>query len=73
MHHWHHIFYQSHAMENDTLNDVYMLLMHRWIQLFCYVISLPAMTLVALPIFGIEAIIPFVFTLKLWSGIYDTG
>ncbi len=71
MHHWHHTFYQSHAMEYDTLDDVYMLLMPPWIQLFYYVVYLPVLTLATGLIFGSEVIVPFIFGLTLWYGIYE--
>lgn len=46
MHHWHHTFYQSHSMEYDHLDDVYMLLMPPWIQIFYFVIYLPGLVFV---------------------------
>ncbi len=71
MHHWHHTFYQSRAMEYDTLDDVYMLLMPPWIQLLYYIVYLPLLTIVAGLIFGNEVMVPFVLGLTLWYGIYE--
>jgi hypothetical protein len=45
MHNWHHTFYQSHQMEYDDLDDVYMLLMPPWIQLLYFFLYLPGLTL----------------------------
>lgn len=71
MHHWHHTFYQSHRMEYDHLDDVYMLLMPPWIQIFYFVVYLPGLVLVAELFLPHDLILPFAFGLTLWYGIYE--
>ena len=71
MHHWHHTFYQSQEMEYDELDDVYMLLMPPWIQVFYYAVYLPFLTLIVGSLISIKFVLPFVFGLTLWYGIYE--
>lgn len=71
MHHWHHTFYQSRYMEYDSLDDVYMLLMPPWIQLFYYAVYLPFLALIFSLIFSKELVLPFIFGMTLWYGIYE--
>ena len=71
MHHWHHTFYQAHRMEYDHLDDVYMLLLPPWIQVFYYAVYLPGLVLVAELFLPHHLILPFVFGLTLWYGIYE--
>jgi hypothetical protein len=71
MHHWHHTFYKSHRMEYDKIDDVYMLLMPPWIQVFYYAVYLPALTLIVMQMFSEAYVLPFIFGLTLWYGIYE--
>ncbi|MFP5385806.1 MAG: sterol desaturase family protein [Bacteriovoracia bacterium] len=71
MHHWHHTFYKSSHMEYDSLNDVYMLLMPPWIQIFYYVVYLPALTFIVGMVFHDEVVFPFIFGLTFWYGLYE--
>lgn len=71
MHHWHHTFYQSRYMEYDSLDDVYMLLMPPWIQIFYYAVYLPLLTLLVGLVFSGEVVLPFIFGLTMWYGIYE--
>jgi sterol desaturase/sphingolipid hydroxylase (fatty acid hydroxylase superfamily) len=71
MHHWHHTFYQSNRMEYDHLDDVYMLLMPPWIQIFYFVVYLPGLVIVAKLFLSQDLILPFAFGLTLWYGIYE--
>lgn len=71
MHHWHHTFYKATHMEYDNLDDVYMLLMPPWLQLFYYAIYLPLLVLVLLLVFPEFIVMHFVFGFTLWYGIYE--
>jgi hypothetical protein len=71
MHHWHHTFYQAHRMEYDHIDDVYMLLMPPWIQVFYYAVYLPGLILFAELFLPHYLILPFAFGLTLWYGIYE--
>lgn len=71
MHHWHHTFYKSEFMEYDSLNDVYMLLMPPWLQIFYFVIYLPLLVVGLTIVFPVGIVMHFVFALTLWYGIYE--
>lgn len=71
MHHWHHTFYQSRYMEYDSLDDVYMLLMPPWLQLFYFAVYLPFLAFIFTLVFSKELVLPFIFGMTLWYGIYE--
>lgn len=71
MHHWHHTFYQAHAMEYDELNDVYMLLMPPWLQLIYFVLYLPLVTWLFSFILPADFVPHLILTLTLWYGLYE--
>lgn len=71
MHHWHHTFYTSSHMQYDHLNDIYMLFMPPWIQLFYFLIYLPALTFIVQLFFPISITMHFIFGLTIWYGIYE--
>ena len=71
MHNWHHTFYKSESMEYDSLDDVYMLLMPPWLQLFYFVVYLPLLVLGLSLVFPKIIVMHFVFSLTLWYGIYE--
>ena len=71
MHHWHHTFYQSTNMEYEGLNDLYMLLMPPWLQIFYYAIYLPGLVLLLSAFFPEVFVMHFAFSLTIWYGIYE--
>jgi hypothetical protein len=71
MHTWHHTFYQSHEMEYDDLDDVYMLLMPPWIQLVYFFLYLPLLTFLLNFVFPTDVVAHFVFSLITWYGVYE--
>lgn len=71
MHHWHHTFYQAHAMQYDSLDDVYMLLMPPWIQLSYYVIYLPLVAAACAIVFPSAVVLQVVWALAAWYGLYE--
>lgn len=72
MHHWHHTFYRPQNMPYDEINDIYMLLMPPWLQLVYFLIYLPLATLILAAIAPLFLILPFMFGLILWYGLYES-
>lgn len=72
MHHWHHTFYRPTHMVYDNIDDIYMLLMPPWLQLFYFVILIPLGTFLMSHILPLSLIVPYVFGLILWYGMYET-
>ncbi|HXH29655.1 MAG TPA: sterol desaturase family protein [Bacteriovoracaceae bacterium] len=72
MHHWHHTFYTSGVMEYDELDDVYMLLMPPWIQVFYYLVYLPLLIVILKPLLPMALVLHFIFAMTLWYALYES-
>lgn len=71
MHHWHHTFYKSRHMEYDDLNDIYMLFMPPWLQLFYFLIYLPLLSMLLSLILPKFVVMHFIFALILYYALYE--
>jgi cellulose synthase/poly-beta-1,6-N-acetylglucosamine synthase-like glycosyltransferase len=71
MHHWHHTFYKSRHMEYDEINDIYMLFMPPWLQLFYFLIYIPLLSMLLSLILPRFVVMHFIFSLTLYYACYE--